>query len=210
MITIKDVTLPILEGQYWAWLNPLSLLRVVRVDEFFQFTVWQPGHDSEEGMIINGSLDDNFRLLRFSHAYSNENISRDLSTEFKAKTGDVFELEDKMLAFAVLENDEVALYTDERTSSLIDSLVQRGPGPSLERTVPTRYRRILNAHNPNLPLVRPMGRALLRPKEDDPVLLPLTNVRSENRVFSNLNYRHQGLTPEGDPSCSKVEEIESF
>lgn len=190
MITIKDVIIPTLEGQYWAWLNPLSLLRVTQGGDVPNFIMWQCGLEAEETLSIVGPLNSNFCILRFSYAYSDEEISRDLATKFRAKTGDVFELRNKMLAFTVVENGGVTLYTDERipyfSGGVIDSLVQRGPGPDPKKMVPTRYRRILNAHNPNLPLVRPLDRVLLRPEENGPVLLPYSNVRSKDRVFSNL------------------------
>lgn len=191
MITIIDVTLPTVEGQYWAWLNPLSLLKVVQGGDVPNFTMWQCGQETEQTLSIVGPLNENFRLLRFSYPYMDEEISKDLSTDFKAKTGDVFEIRNKMLAFAVLENGGVNLYTDERMpylsdGFLIDSLVQRGPGPDPNKTVLTRYKRIINAHNPNLPLVRPMDRVLLRPERKNPILLPASDVRVADRVFSNL------------------------
>jgi hypothetical protein len=191
MITFRDVTVPTMEGQYWAWLNPLSLLKVVCGGEVTNFTHWLPGLESETDMSIICPLNDNFRLLRFSQSYSNEEISEDLEVDFKARTGDIFELRNKMLAFAVLEYGGITLYTDERIpysvgEALVDAVVQRGPGPEVRSKVLTRYDRIINASNPDLPVVRSVGRVVLRHKEVNRVLLPDSNARAENRVFSNL------------------------
>lgn len=195
MITFKDVTIPTQAGQFWAELNPLSLLKVLYGGEVTSFKLWQAGLEEEQDLSIICPLNDNFRLLRFSYPYTDEEISKDLLTNFTTLTGDVFELRNKMLAFGVLDNDEVTLYTDEKMpcfsdGCLIHSVVQRGPGFITKSSIPNRYERIINAHKTNLPLVRPVDRILLRPEEPDPVLLPDPHPRVADRVFSNLKATH--------------------
>jgi hypothetical protein len=92
MITIKDVTIPTLDGQYWAELNPLGLLKVTCGGEVTNFKHWKSGAEGEQDTSIICPLNDNFRLLRYSYPYSDEEISRDLGTEFKSRTGDVLEI----------------------------------------------------------------------------------------------------------------------
>jgi hypothetical protein len=191
MITFKDVTTPTLEGQYWAWLNPLGLLRVVYGGDVPLFNHWTSGVETQQDLSIVGPLNSNFRLLRFAYPYSNEEISGDLGIEFKARTGDVFEIRDGMLVFAVVEGEVVTLYSDEPMPEfsdevLIDTIVQRGPGPIPKLTVLTRYERIINASNPNIPVVRSVGRVILRQKKRNPLCLSDTNVRTESRIFSNI------------------------
>jgi hypothetical protein len=190
MITFKDVTVPTLEGQYWAVLNPLGLLKVIYGGEVTTCKLWQSGFESEQDFTISLPMDYNFHLLRFSHPYSNEELSKDLLIEFEARTGDVFEAINGMLVFAVLSHGEVILYSDAKVPGalrLISSVVQRGPGPQIPKTVLNRYDRIINAHKPNIPLVRSVDRVLLRPKEQGTLRLSNPNTRSEDRVFSNLD-----------------------
>ena len=191
MITFKDVTLPTLEGQYWAWLNPLSLLRVLYEGDVTSFKHWPSGVESPADVSIVGPLTSNFRLLRFAYPYSNDEISGDLDVEFKARTGDIFEIRDGMLVFAAVEGESVTLYSDEpmpefSNEVLIDTVVQRGPGPKPKPTVLSRYERIINASNPDIPMVRSVGRVLLRQKKRNPLCLSTPDVRVESRVFSNL------------------------
>lgn len=191
MITFNDVTIPTQAGQFWAWLNPLSLLKVLYGGEVTSFKLWQAGLEDATDMSIICPLNENFCLLRFSHPYTDEEISKDLLTDFTTRTGDVFELRNKMLAFGVLEGEGVTLYTDEKMPSfndghLVHSVVQRGPGVTSKSSIPSRYRRIINAHNPNLPLIQPMDRIVLQPEESDLVLFPDSHPRFATSVFSNL------------------------
>jgi len=191
MITFKDVMVPTLEGQYWAELNPLSLLRVVYGGDVTSFKCWSSGVESPEDISIICPLNDNFRLLRFAYPYSNEEIIEDLGVEFKARTGDVFEIRDGMLVFSVVEGESVTLYSDEpvpefKDGFLIDTVVQRGPGPTPKFTLLSRYERIINASKINTPVVQSVGRVLLRQKKRNPLCLANTNIRDEGRIFSNV------------------------
>ena len=100
-----------------------------------------------------------------------------------------------MLAFTVLENGGVTLYSDEKMPEdpmvvapiLIESVVQRGPGPPIGSPVRSRYERIIDEAKTNFSMVRPVGGVILRPKVKDPLLLPTTNVGAESRVLTNLD-----------------------
>jgi len=190
MLTIANVSPTPISGQYWAWLNPLSLLRVEYGGDCPSFKLWQAGNESEQDLTIVAPLNDNFRLLRWFHLYTDEEISKDLGVDFKTRTGDVFEARSGMLVFAVLEQGGVTLYSDEQlttcTDRLIDSVVQRGPGPNIDKAVKTRYERIIDEANANFPLVRSVGGILLRSKESSSVLLPGPNVRPKNQAITNL------------------------
>jgi hypothetical protein len=192
MLTINDVSPIPVTGQYWAWLNPLSLLKVVQgsPSDNYNFTRWTSGEEGETELYFLAPLDSsNFRLLRFSISYSNEEISQHLGMDIKVRTGDVFELYLGNIVFAVLENGSVACYSYDnidKGSRLILSVVQRGPGPPIGKPVKTRYERILDESNANLPLVRSVGGVILRPKEQGPLLPPATDSGPKNRTITNL------------------------
>lgn len=192
MLTIANVSPTPIDGQYWAWLNPLSLLKVIcgSPNDCLSFKLWQPGIESEQDLNIVAPLNNNFRLLRWFHLYTDEEISKDLGVDFKTRTGDVFEARSGMLVFAVLEQGGVTLYSDERLATcsdkLIDSVVQRGPGPDIDKAVKTRYERIIDEANANFSMVRSVGGVLLRSKESGPVLLPDPNTRPKNQAITNL------------------------
>ena len=190
MLTIKSVSPTPVGGQYWAWLNPLSLLQVTcgSPADIYSFIRWTPGEEKVGDLSVIAPLNDNYRLLRWYHLYTNEGISKDLGVDFKVRTGDVFETVSSMLVFAVLEPEGVTLYSDERVTygdRLIDSVVQRGPGP-VDKSVKTRYERIIDESNANLSLVRPMDRALLREKDQDLVRLSHPDFRLKNPTITNL------------------------
>jgi hypothetical protein len=204
MLTIKDISPTPLDGQYWAMLNPLSLLKVRYGssgsvgDEIFNFIRWGSGGEGEGELNIVCPLNDNFRLLRESYHYSECLIARDLYVdEFRARTGDVFEAINGMLVFAVLENGGVTLYSDEKLDlpdptmivapEVIKSVVQRGPGPPIGTPVKSRYERIIDEAKTNFSMVRPVGGVFLRPKVKDPLLLSNTNTGTEGRVHTNLD-----------------------
>lgn len=194
MITFKDITVPTLEGQYWVELNPLSLLKVVHGGDVPNFKRWASGIEFPEDISIIGPLNPNFRLLRFNYPYSNEEISKDLSIEFKAITGDVFEVQDGMLVFAVVDDESVTLYSDEPMPEfsdevLIDTIVQRGPGPIPKPTVLSRYKRIINASTHDIPALHSGDRALLRQKKRNSLCLSDSNLRRSDRILSNLTLR---------------------
>lgn len=185
MITFKDVTVPALEGQYWVELNPLGLLKVRYGGDITNFIGWYAGAEAEQEVNIVCPLNERFRLLRFSYPYSNEEVSEDLGIGFKARTGDVFEIQDGMLVFAVVEGLSLNLYSDEPIPEfngvgLISTVVQRGPGPKLN--VLSRYERIINANAPEVPMIRSVGRVLLRQKVRNP--LRISDVKGG--IFSNI------------------------
>jgi hypothetical protein len=192
MLTIKDVSPVPLPGQYWAWLNPLSLLRVEFAGDCPNFKLWQAGCEAEQDLCIVAPLNDNFRILRWIYPYSECSIARNLGIdEFKARTGDVFEVTHGMLAFAVVEYGGVNLYSDEKmpeSSALIESVVQRGPGPPIGTPVKSRYERIIDEAKTNFSMVRSVGGVILRAKVKDPILLSHPNVGVEDRVHTNLNF----------------------
>ena len=205
MLTAKDVSPAPLPGQYWAWTNPLSLLKVIygipsdgSLENIYNFTRWTSGAEVEAELSVVGPLCTTLtRCLRWSYPYSELLISRDLNLPdlFRARTGDVFEIYNGMLAFAVLENGGVTLYSDEKMPEdpmvvapiLIESVVQRGPGPPIGSPVRSRYERIIDEAKTNFSMVRPVGGVILRPKVKDPLLLPTTNVGAEARVLTNLD-----------------------
>jgi hypothetical protein len=198
MLRIEDVSPVPLSGQYWAMLNPLSLLKIrygsfgSYGDELYTIIRWGAGGAEESDLTILCPLNDNFRLLRWAYPYTECLIARDLDVdEFRARTGDVFEATNGMLVFAVLETGGVTLYSDDKmpeASELIASVVQRGPGPPIEAPVKSRYERIIDEAKTNFSMVRPVGGVLLRAKVEDPLLLPPTNVGTEVRLpITNLN-----------------------
>jgi hypothetical protein len=166
MLTIKDVSPTPIAGQYWAWLNPLSLLKVRygAPGDIYNFILWAPGNEDATELNIIAPLNDNYRLLRWSISYFSKEILK--SFGLVARVGDVFELKSGNPAFVVESGEFVVMYSDERIDPMDnpESLVQRGPGPE-DKIVKTRYERIIDENRANLPMVRPMDRAILREKE---------------------------------------------
>jgi hypothetical protein len=116
-----------------------------------------------------------------------------------------------MLAFSVLEDGEVTLYTDERMPCLsgeflVNAILLRGPGPELQTPVLTRYERIINASKTNFSIVRPVGGVLLRPRTKDSLLLPTPHTGSEVRVFTNQGIV-KGVTIPDPIEPSKIPEV---
>jgi hypothetical protein len=187
MLTIKDVSPTPMAGQYWAWLNPLSLLKVRygAPGDIYNFILWAPGNEGATELNIIAPLNDNYRLLRWSFSYFNTEILKSLG--LVARVGDVFELKSGKLAFVVESGEFVVVHSDERIDLMDnpESVVQRGPGPE-DKTVKTRYERIIDEGRANLPLVRSVDRAILREKEQDLVRLSSTNDRPKSTTINNL------------------------
>jgi hypothetical protein len=195
MITFDDITPLPLAGQYWANLLELSLMRVIEGYPnplAYAFTQWCLGQESETLYSFIPPLNREFKLLRWSYPYSDERISNDLGYKFKSRMGDILELSSGILAFVVIVDEAVFLYTDEQLPLAIDyvepsvyTVVQRGPGP-LEAAPPpkkppylNRYERVLNAMS---------NRSMPRP--EDPLRktdLPFYDSQNHRTVFTNVN-----------------------
>ena len=187
MLTREDVSVTPVEGQWWAVLNPLALIRIEggTPDSSYWAKQWVPGSEpgSDLSFLMPYLNKESAVHLWFCLSLIPETINQAFGSPIKVRTGDVLErIQVGGLLFVGDESEfGINVYSDFEYDFTLGPIrfLQRGPVPSnLEPR--TRFQRVLDADNSDIPMVRPLGGDLHRHTEARRLLLPNPNPRVED------------------------------
>lgn len=143
-------------------------------------------------------------------------INQALGSPLRLRTGDVLEMVKTGGLLFIGDPTEVGfnVYSDFEYSYNLGpiKLVQRGPVPS-NKEPRTRFERVLDGDNSNIPMVRPLGGDLHRHSEESRLLLPNPNARVEDStqteklespLVQTSNEGYLSLSPKPPPHTPEV------
>mgnify|MGYP001599043449 CR=1 FL=1 len=187
MLTRDQVSVTPVEGQWWAILNPLALIKIESgtPDSSYWAKQWVPGSEpGSELVFIMPYLNKETAVhLWYFLSLIPETIHQACGYPIQVRTGDVFERSTTGGLLFVGDPNEfgVNVYSDFEYDFNLGKLrvIQRGPAPS-NKEPRTRFERVLDEDNSNIPMVRPLGGDLHRHTQASRLLISNTNTRVED------------------------------